>query len=156
MGIRFEDFPKVVRGWRRELENFRADIAKAVISNTFRNIIELSPVRSGQWRANNFVSIGQRSDRVNLFPKVRGRLVPSNNAGMNVNEARATIDRIDGKTKEVHITNNLVYSTFLERGGSKTQAPGGIYDPSIKRMLSNGTIFKAVEKSILKRFKVTI
>lgn len=110
-------------------EQSKADSeAKKIVLESYRSIVQLSPVDTGLFRASNIISFNVPNDTVPT--KVD-----------NTRIARATIAVGGFKLQngnKIYIQNNLKYAEPLEVGRS-IQAPAGIYgvtEARIRRLLA--------------------
>ena len=98
-----------------------------------KNITMLTPIDTGQAKANWFVSEGQPDD--NVLRVVEGDISRTEAEQMSMDRAAALPDAPEG---DVFIANNLEYVKYLEEGSSK-QAPAGMVAVSVAAYIARTT-----------------
>ena len=117
-------FKEFTKEKERQLEVQKASF-KEIVFTTFTIVNQGSPVLSGYFRANNFLSEKNTTNKIG----------DENNINQdNLIDGKRIIDNAKIKHGDsMFIQNNLPYAEKLENGGSN-QAPRGIYSVSIEKM----------------------
>lgn len=97
---------------------------REIVFTAFTTINQMSPVASGYFRANNFVSINAPSNEVGNENNI-------NRSNESQGQAEILNARVQNGTS-IFIQNNVPYAERLEMGHSQ-QAPMGIYGISLER-----------------------
>ncbi|MEC7119306.1 MAG: HK97 gp10 family phage protein [Pseudomonadota bacterium] len=113
-------------GWKNPPTNFAKEVTQEVgriyrgfAITVLNNLILLSPVDTGRYRANHLLSFGAPDATVSEQTDRSGSVTLA--AGV------AAINGIpDGTFPVIYIQNNLPYALELELGSSR-QAPNGVY-----------------------------
>ena len=136
LSLNFASFQKELD---KEIEQNRALVeanAKEVILTTYTEIMRESPVDTGFFRANNYLTYNGRTNQVleDDPVKIKDFYTPTGNDLLNV-----VTDTLNGKdiyrVKSIAIQNNLPYAEVLENGHSK-QTPRGIYGVAYEKVKS--------------------
>lgn len=118
--------------WIEEHERRKWDGVRAVAIQALADIMELSPVDTGRFRASHFLSIGEASGQT--APEAGGF---GDAASARIHEATSTLaGMVPAPSVQIFIVNNLPYAWSLENGHSK-QAPAGVYAVTAVRAESN-------------------
>lgn len=106
----------------------------ALAGDAFANIVEASPVRTGEYRASHTIGLGSERTTSYLFEHGE-RPVPDAPAAPrevpigppDVSEAQASLDSIRASDTSILIENQKFYAGFLELGTAKME-PRLIYE----------------------------
>lgn len=110
---------------------------KKTVLELLKEVINLSPVKTGRFKANWITTVGGSTEEGNP------ELMDKSSADTNIAYTRgAAAMEAYKKLDEVHISNNIKYADQLEYGSSK-QAPVGVLGVSIDK----------IEKSLNESFK---
>ena len=112
--------------FEREMDETERDIARewreyvtSIIIILDERIVFRSPVDTGRFRANNFISLGDISDAY-----FEDRM-------QQADELATLVTMRD--YQDVHYQNNTPYGPFLEEGSS-SQAPAGVYAVTVEEL----------------------
>jgi len=126
------------RGWSKSLSGFPREVEaeqnkrlRATALQALTGVIERSPVKSGAFRGNNTVSVGQPDRSYDLDAQDK-------TGSKALGEGMRIIGRVDKAFDVIYVSNNLPYSEELE-GGSSTQAPAGVYAITFDNLRAQNT-----------------
>ena len=110
------DFAEQVAQWSRETQAKLRLAVRKVALEAFREVILMSPVKSGRFRGNWQVAVGQVPQGVVVLDDKTGQAV--------ISKVEAAVMQLEvGET--IYLVNNLPYARRLEYGWSQ-QAPEGM------------------------------
>ena len=123
------------KGWSKSLSGFAREVEaeqnkrlRATDLQALNGVIERSPVDTGAFRGNNWLTVGERDDGYNLDA----------NGIYNQQQANARLAAIKSGFEVIYIQNNLPYAEKLENGSS-TQAPAGVYAITFDNLRAQNT-----------------
>jgi len=124
-----DEFFLEIDKWKKDLTQKQAiRFTKKMALELLRRIILKSPVRTGRFRANWMVGIGERNQDIADNPKDSRSPIRR----QALKEAIAALSSYKTLTT-IHLSNNLPYARALENGHSK-KAPQGMVAISIAEM----------------------
>lgn len=119
------NFSGAIKAFQSKANDRARRAAIAVAEDIHGNVVALSPVDSGRYRANNRISLNDLPGDATMSVDVDG--------GATISAGKDVLSRFSvGDT--VFLFNNVPYSVAIEYGNSE-QAPHGVYRLGIQRTL---------------------
>lgn len=120
-------FANDLNKFTKKTETVASEVCRKIALDTFRRIVQRSPVDTGRFRANNQISLNELPVNSVLEFDKRG--------AATIRIGDQTVQRFKlGDT--IFIYNNVAYALPLEYGRSK-QAPQGVYRISFQDMIAH-------------------
>ncbi len=144
--LNFAQFQKELEKEIKEKRDILQENAKELVLTTYNEIMKESPVDTGFFRANNFVTFETRTNQVLESDPVKIKDFYKQTGNDLLKVTSDEINRKDFfKTKKIFIQNNLDYASYIENGSSG-QAPKGVY--SVSYELARAEIEKQKRQSV--------
>lgn len=117
--------------FKKKVQDKLPQIVKLIAMETFKRVVERSPVDTGRFRANWQIGVAVRpSGSSEDFDKAAPGSAPS---GASTSAALAKLKQLNLGLAKVYVVNNLPYARRLEDGSSE-QAPGGMVEITAAEM----------------------